>query len=400
MGFSEKYDGERKERKKRRKERKKEGGKKQKKKRKLSVLAIMLLALLLAIILFFGIVFLRINVIDSGDQSRIDRHSEWFEKSEYDGNGQRLTSKDVKLYNSGDTIFDKNVTNILLIGQDRRKGEGRTRSDTMIVMSINSETNEITLVSLMRDMYVMIPGYSNNKMNAAYAFGGMELIDATIERNFGIKIDGNVEVDFDGFEDVISQLGGVDIEMTEAEAEMMNGYGFGTVFKKGKNHMNSEEALMYVRNRSMGGYDYNRTERQRKLIMAVYQDMKHQDVSKSIAMVNTLLNYVTTDINPVRAIQYAIPILNSLKDSEIHSKRIPVDGTFYDANVDGMAVLVPDLLWNRIYLKNYLYGMPLENTESVKFSILKKLYDSNPKAFKRYDGYMRCTLDMKAYGLL
>lgn len=370
-----------------------------KKKRKIGILGKLLIALLAAMAILIAIVYLRINVVDDGNQARIAKDKEWFEKSDGYGSERLVDPDDISWYESGDTEFDKDVTNILLIGQDRRPGEERARADTMMILSIDSESNDITLVSLMRDMYVQIPGYSDNKMNAAYAFGGMELVDETIARNFGILIDGNVEVDFDGFQRVVSKLGGIDMEMTKAEAEMMRGHGY-SGFKEGRNHLNEAEALEFVRDRSMGGYDYNRTDRQRKLIMAVYESLKKQDVSKSITMVDTLLDYVTTDINPLKAIQYAIPVLNSLKDSEFHSYRIPVDGTFYDANIEGMAVLVPDLLWNRIYLKNYLYGAPLENSESRKYTLLKRLYRTNDEEFKKYDGYMRCTVDMKAYGIL
>ena len=117
---------------------------------------------------------------------------------------------------------DDDVKNILLIGQDAREGEGRQRSDSMILCSINTKTKKIVLTSLMRDMYVQIPGYSSNKLNAAYCFGGMELLDQVIENNFGITIDGNVAVDFFGFMDAMSVIGNLDIELTAEEAEIFS----------------------------------------------------------------------------------------------------------------------------------------------------------------------------------
>ena len=109
------------------------------------------------------------------------------------GNNIDLTGIDTNV------LSDDDIKNILIIGQDRREGEtGRTRSDTMIICSINTKTNKIYLTSLMRDMYVPIPGYGANRINAAYVFGGMDLLDSVIEQDFGVKIDGNVEVDFDG----------------------------------------------------------------------------------------------------------------------------------------------------------------------------------------------------------
>ena len=121
-----------------------------------------------------------------------------------------------------EVIKDKKVKNFLLIGQDRREDEDeQQRSDSMIICSMNMRTRKITLVSLMRDMYVPIPGYQSNRINASYALGGMKLLDETIEKNFGIHIDGNVEVDFAGFIDSMSEIGGLEMELTQEEAAQL-----------------------------------------------------------------------------------------------------------------------------------------------------------------------------------
>ena len=373
--------------------------KKKKMRRSLGIVGIMLLAVLAALVALVLIVFSRLTFIDKSDQAEIDPANEWFET--YDGeitDEDVLSAADVQWYKSGETIYDKAVTNILLIGQDRREGEGRTRSDTMIIVSINRATDEITLVSLMRDMYVQIPGYSDNKMNAAYAFGGMELIDRTITRNFGIIIDGNIEVDFTAFKEVVALLGGIDINMTAHEAEMMQIFGAGT-FKEGMNHLDSEQALMYVQNREMEGYDYSRTDRQRKLLTAVYDSLKKQEVSNVIAVADKVMGHVTTDINLSKMTNYIVSVAKDFKKTTIASYRIPVDGTFYDAYVEGMAVLVPDLEWNRIYLKNYLYGLPLRAADNDHLKILKRLKVVCPYVNDEHR-YFRCTIDMKAYGVL
>ena len=92
-------------------------------------------------------------------------------------------------------IYGKHLVNILLVGQDRLEGQSRQRSDTMLLVSFNKSDNTITLTSFMRDMYVQIPGYKPNRLNAAYAFGGMNLLKKTLDVNFGVKVDGVVEVD-------------------------------------------------------------------------------------------------------------------------------------------------------------------------------------------------------------
>ena len=101
------------------------------------------------------------------------------------------------------------------LDDDRREREGRQRSDSMILCSINPDTKQISMISFLRDLYVQIPGgYSDNRLNAAYVFGGFPLLMDTLHTNFGVSIDGCFEVDFSGFQSVIDILGGVDIEMT------------------------------------------------------------------------------------------------------------------------------------------------------------------------------------------
>ena len=112
----------------------------------------------------------------------------------------------------------------LLIGTDTRKDEANAgRSDTMIICSINKKTDTITLCSLMRDMYVPIPGNGSNRINAAYTFGGIALLDQTIEENFGVDIDANVVVDFDGFLSALEVIGNLDIELTQADKVGVHG---------------------------------------------------------------------------------------------------------------------------------------------------------------------------------
>ena len=133
-----------------------------------------------------------------------------------------------------ETIAGAHIINILLIGQDRRPGEPRQRSDAMILCTLNLDRQTVTLTSFLRDMYVKIPGYADNKINAAYQIGGMALLDQTLEVNFGIHVDGNVEVDFSQFQRIVDLMGGVDIELTDAEARYINS-SIGTALNPGMN---------------------------------------------------------------------------------------------------------------------------------------------------------------------
>ncbi|MCD8190804.1 MAG: LCP family protein [Clostridiales bacterium] len=256
------------------------------------------------------------------------------------------------------------VVNVLLVGQDTRTGE-RERSDTMIILSINKNTQQITMVSLMRDLYVQIPGYSNNRLNAAYQYGGFELLDATIEENFAIVIDYNVEVDFEGFEDIIETLGGIDVELTEAEAEYINGKMDQDTLTEGVNHLTGEEALWYVRTRKVGNSDFERTERQRRVLEIIYEDLMDASWLKLLKVYDSVADNITTDMTNTQIISIAYSAY-TMDLSEMNSYRIPADGTYYNAILGaGMEVLIPnDWDETRALLWDYLYSDPEEETEA------------------------------------
>ena len=109
------------------------------------------------------------------------------------------TAYTAKAEETDDKTDTSNIKSILLIGQDKREGQSRQRSDSMILATLDKDQKTISLTSFMRDLYVAIPGYSSTRINAAYAYGGMDLLDETLTQNFGVEIDGNVEVDFEVF---------------------------------------------------------------------------------------------------------------------------------------------------------------------------------------------------------
>ncbi len=256
------------------------------------------------------------------------------------------------------------VTNILLIGQDARNGEGRQRSDTMVICSLNRDTNTVTMCSLMRDLYLPIPGYSDNRINAAYVFGGMPLLDQVIEEDFGVKIDGNFEVNLEGFLNSMATIGNLDIYLTWEEAEYMNAnpaMGSGTdessevwYLTEGWNSLTPSQALAYSRMRHIGNSDYERTERQRNTLTAAFNKIAGSNVSDLLRLADAILPCLTTDMSQ-KDIMSLATMIQGMKLNET-SYRIPVDGTYSSESVRGMAVLVPDLQANSQYLKEYLYG--------------------------------------------
>lgn len=245
---------------------------------------------------------------------------------------------------SADHIF-----NILLIGQDRRPGEIRARSDTMILITINTKDHTLSMTSFLRDLYVQIPGYSPNRLNVPYVLGGFNLLADTMELNFGIRPDRFVEVDFDGFKTVIDAVGGVDIELTGAEASYMNKQGNGPV-TVGVNHLNSEQALAYARNRSVGGSgDFARTQRQRNVISALFEKSRSLNLVQINDLILSLTEVITTNLTSAEIMSYVVqfyPMLSQLASPE--SVRIPADGTYYLGWVDGVgSVVVADFDENR-----------------------------------------------------
>lgn len=259
-------------------------------------------------------------------------------------------------WNFIEQIEDDRLINILLVGQDRREGEGRQRSDTMILCSINPETGETSLISFLRDLYVQIPGgYSDNRLNATYVFGGFELLDATLAENFGVSIDGNFEADFTGFETIIDMVGGIDMELTSAEAAYMNKRNHSSVVT-GLNHLNGAEALTYARARKIDS-DFGRTERQRKVLLAVHEQTKDLSVSEFFNLLYNALPYLTTDLTDSEILSLAYRLLPVVSSISINSYTVPASDCYYSASIRGMSVLVPDLPRIRRYLEEYL---PLE----------------------------------------
>lgn len=249
----------------------------------------------------------------------------------------------------------ENIINILLIGQDARPGETRARSDSMILVSLNTKTNDIKMMSFMRDLYVQIPGYLDNRINASYAFGGPALLDETLKANFGVQVDGNVEINFEAFEDVIDILGGVDVELNSEEAGYMNRNGYSA--SSGMNHFEGEAALVFARMRYVSDGDYGRTDRQRRVITSVINSLKGVGITEIMDLINQILPYVTTDLSNAEIIDYATKGLTALANGgEISSSRIPQDDAHYNASIRGMAVLVPDLKMCQEDLKDFIYS--------------------------------------------
>lgn len=320
-----------------------------------------LVVLAVLLILAGGVAFAVNHLMSSiGELEEVEMlapESEDFETDE-DAGEDSMTPEEVEWPEDvEETEAGSGVTNILLIGQDTRTEGARERSDSMIIISINDDTNEVNMISIMRDLYVQIPGYSDNRINAAYQFGGASLLDEVIEKNFGVTIDYNVEIDFTGFESVIDLLGGVDITLTSTEASYFQAQGYSVT--EGTNHVYGEFALVYARTRYVStateANDFGRTQRQRAVITSLFNAYIDVSLTTKIALLDDILELISTDMSNTEILSL-LYLAQSMNLDELGSYRIPVDSSYTNQTIRGMSVLVPDLTVNRAALQEMIAG--------------------------------------------
>lgn len=332
------------------------------------VILVILAVLSLMVIGAYAFLQTQLNKINRVTASETEYTTEDFEEDVDEEDTIDSSEIDYGTVEDAETV--EGVINIMLVGQDTRVAGQRARSDTMIILTIDTDNGALKMTSLMRDLYVQIPGYSDNKLNAAYAFGGFDLLDSTIETNFGITIDYNVEVDFTGFQEIIDAIGGVSIKLTESEVNYLSGNskysskGGGNNFSGltvGYNLLDGEEALAYARiryvNTEDGSYsDFGRTQRQRAVIQAIFNQIREEEFTTLWSLYETVADDITTDMNDDEILSLALTAYNLGVDS-IEEYRIPEDGSYSSQYIRKMAVLVPtnwDLL--RTNLKEFIYG--------------------------------------------
>ncbi len=260
------------------------------------------------------------------------------------------------------------VVNVILIGNDSRGNGEDGRSDAMILLSISSKTKTIYMTSLLRDMYVEIPGHDNNRLNAAYSFGGAELLMETVEKNLDIPVNRYMQVNFEAFANLVDAVGGVELELSLEEVEYVNGYlvEYNMLLERpqgtdnldptvsGLIHLNGPQALAYCRNRYLGT-DFGRTERQRKVLNAVMKKLPKTLALNGPELFNGLMPNLTTNLTKNECFRLGL-MAGRLLTYDIVSDSIPQPGTYRDVTVRKMAVLEVDFEANKAYLKEHIYG--------------------------------------------
>lgn len=264
--------------------------------------------------------------------------------------------------------FDKldGMRNILLLGVDSRTGSISGRTDTMILLSVDIEGNVIKMTSFLRDTYVSIPGYKNNRLNAAYVYGGFDLLAATFEENFGIRPDAYVAVNLSGLTRVIDELGGVYVDVNSKKIDRINAVIYwynkqvlnlnnlrdGYLTKGGRQKLNGKQAEAWARYRYSES-DMQRAERQRQLISIIFEEICKMSLSELVSFAMDNIDLVKTNLGISDIISLA-PAVLAMRDAEIRELQIPVSGGYKSQTVSGMSVLVPNRQKNANALAEFL----------------------------------------------
>ena len=266
------------------------------------------------------------------------------------------------------SLRSDDIMNILLIGSDTRDSSERGRTDSLILLSIDGKRGRTTMTSFMRDCYVTLPGYDldgdgsyygegdKTKLNAAYVYGGAELLMDTIEYNFDVAVDKYVYIDFFAFIDIIDAVGGMELDFTDEEAVGMqdpmreqnrylgNEYGTDYLTKGGKNvHVNGNQALGYARLRYVGNADFQRTERQRTVLNKLIQTAKGSGPLTLDKFASAVCSHIETNLSrwEVYKLIYRVPFILKYETKQL---RIPGDDEFsYGTGWDGSSVLAVNL---------------------------------------------------------
>lgn len=248
------------------------------------------------------------------------------------------------------------VVNILFIGSDARSEVEGQRSDTILLFSIDKQNKKLKLTSFLRDSYVYIPSKKyNTKLNAAFSYGGTQLVMDTLEYNFGVNIDHYIMVDFKAFRQLVNLLGGITVEgVTKAEAKYMREEVKIKSIKEGTNQMNGKAALWYCRIRYVDN-DFKRTERQRKVIGAIVDKALKTNPVKLMSIVKKVLPNISTDISSSELVGLAAGAALRFLYYDIEQQQIPAEGTWSDVRVSGQLVLKMDIEENREILRSFLY---------------------------------------------
>lgn len=318
-----------------------------------TVILAVVLVLVLALVGYFALIVFRIN---------------------YSGNSPDTASVELA---TGELKSSPDVQNIMLFGADNHAEDENGRSDSMILLSIDKKHHKLKQTSFLRDLYLTIPGYGEDRLNAAYSYGGAALAVETIEYNFGIKIDNYAMVDFSNFTAIIDAMGGIDLELTADEIDYINWqcwknkqvetrhelniddytfYENDNGDEVAKVHLNGRQALWYARDRDSAGSDFDRTSRQRIVINTIFAQLKSSNPFTLMRVVYEIAPLITTDMSKGSVISLGVGLVSYL-GYEREELSIPGSDNFSNTWVGDAQVLTID---DMDYEKERLYQFVFE----------------------------------------
>ena len=266
----------------------------------------------------------------------------------------------------GDIYHDDNVVNILLLGTDERTDEfnENARADSIMVMSLNTKEHTIKLISIERGIGVPVPGRNDDWITHTFRYGGAALTMQTVRDCFKLDVNRYIRVNFNAFKEGISAIGGIDIELTPAEAEYINNAARQDSSKEiqrvsaGQQHLNGATALTYARIRKIDS-DWKRIERQRTVIQAAINQVKNSDIFTLNALADAILPMVLTNLTKAEITRLMLEVPAFLSEgSKMEQMTIPTYETCWNrVGVDGRKMIGVDFEANAQILKTFFYDI-------------------------------------------
>lgn len=246
------------------------------------------------------------------------------------------------------------VINILLVGTDTRDPNADMgRSDTMMMLSYNKTQQKSTIVSFLRDSLVEIDGHGKTRLGHAYAYGGVGLTINTINKTYDLDIQKYATINFDNLVSVIDEIGGVEVFISEEEAEYYRQCGMPDI-QAGDVTLTGSQALAHARNRTLGS-DFERTRRQRSVMYGVYRKIiSEKDPAAILSLITYCMEYVKTNMSVTEIYELAMEVL-TIEDLRMQQAALPQDGMYKGITYQGMSVLEIDVKANKEYLHGLLY---------------------------------------------
>lgn len=331
------------------------------KKKKGKIVAAVIILIILAILIGgFAFVKGKLNLIDYDDGKKEYATIQEGDEDQLDLDLSGLEQVDPQGIPSGEIYKDKNVINVLLLGTDERTKEfsDNARSDSMMLLSINTKEHTAKLVSLERGMGVpILEGPYKGQydwLTHCFRYGGADLVMQEVRECFRVDVERFVRVNFTSVESIVDLLGGIDIELTAAEAQYLNGMP-GRNFSAGVSHLDGEEALAYARCRSIDS-DWQRVKRQQTVIQACADKLKGSSVSTLNELLNQILPMVQTNFTQGEITKLMLEAPEFL-GVEFERMTLPAEGTYGGmTGMGGRKMFAPDFAENAKILREFLYS--------------------------------------------